>query len=78
MALDFSIFKAYQSTEDAELGGFDEPDEDEPTGTLTYTPSGNVVIHGADAGEALRQRLEEAQLLREDFDQDFFDREDAR
>jgi chromosome condensin MukBEF ATPase and DNA-binding subunit MukB len=78
MALDFSIFKAYQSTEDAGDGGFTDPDEDEQTGVMTYTPSGNVVVHGADAGELLRQRLEEAQLLREDFGQDFFEREDAR
>ena len=76
MALDFSLCKAYQSTDGAEDGSFEEPDE--PTGTVTYTPSGNVVVHGADVGETLRQQLEEAQLLREDFGQDFFDREDAR
>ena len=77
MALDFSLFKAYQSSEDAEAGGFEEP-EDEVTGVITYTPSGNPVPHGVAPEELLRQRLEEAQMLHEDFGPDFFEREDAR
>ena len=78
MALDFSLFKAYQSTEDAEPGGFTEPEDEELTGVVTYTPSGNVVRHGTTPEMLLRQRLEEAQILNEDFDQAFFEREDAR
>jgi len=80
MALDFSLFKAYQAGEDAEPGGFVGPDDEAETGTgtVTYTPSGNVVRHGTAPEELLRQRLEEAQLLHEDFGEDFFAREDAR
>jgi Na+-transporting NADH:ubiquinone oxidoreductase subunit NqrC len=78
MALDFSLFKAYQSGEDAEPGGFSDPEDEELTGTVSYTPSGGVIIHGADAAQALRARLEEAELINEDFGEDFWAKEDAR
>ena len=78
MALDFSLFKAYQSAEDAEAGGFVDPVDEEETGVITYTPSGNPVPHGRGDEDTLKMRLEEAQLLREDFGEEFFEKEDAR
>jgi len=81
MALDFSLFKSYQLTEAADAGGFSEPEdegEDESTGTITYTPGGNVVLHGEALADRLRQRMEEEQILAEDFDEAFFEREDTK
>jgi len=82
MALDFQLFKSYQLAEQADVGGFDEPTEiiepDEPTGTVTFTPGGNVVLHGETIAERLRQRAEEEEMLAEDFGDDFFEREDAK
>lgn len=77
MALDFSLFKAYQSTEGAEEGGFTDPDEDEE-GAFTVVRGGREMLVGAGVEERLAAVLNEQQLLREDFGDDFWEREDAR
>ena len=78
MALDFSLFKAYQSTEDAPEGGFEAPDDEFEGQVLTFTPSGREVRVGASVEERLAASINEAQLLREDFGEEFWQREDAR
>jgi hypothetical protein len=80
MALDFSLFKAYSSAEQADEGGFvdpaDESDELLNTGTFSYTPGGNPVPHVSI--DDLRAQAEEHQILTEDFTDEFFQREDSR
>lgn len=71
MALDFSIFKAYQSAEGAEIGGFEEPDDGEEGSLRTYSDVGTFREHGADLERRLREATEEAAILAEDFGEDF-------
>jgi chromosome condensin MukBEF ATPase and DNA-binding subunit MukB len=78
MALDFSLFKAYQSSEQAEAGGFVEPEDEDEGSVVAFTGSGRTINVGADVAESLRQRLEEDALLREDFSEEFWQREDAK
>jgi hypothetical protein len=80
MALDFSLFKAYQSSELAEEGGFEEPtDEDlENTGVISFNDGGRVTRPGATIEEQLRLAQEEGEILAEDFGEDFERKEGLR
>jgi len=73
MALDFSLFKAYQSSEEAELGGFSDPDEEGEV--LAFTPGGQSRDINAELLEDLAARANEEQLLAEDFGLEFDQKE---
>jgi hypothetical protein len=78
MALDFSLFKAYQSAEDAPVGGFEPPDEEEEGSMRTYLSNDRYIEHGTSVADRLRAAAEERTILAEDFDDEFLAREDAR
>jgi len=77
MALDFSLFKAYQSAENAEFGGFSDPtDSQEELGqVLAFTDSGAPRDINAGLLEDLAARANEESLLAEDFGLEFDQKE---
>jgi hypothetical protein len=79
MALDFSVFKAYQSAEIAEEGGFIDPNEGEEEGSSrTYIGDGRYIDHSTAVADRLKALANEEALMAEDFDDEFIAREDAR
>jgi hypothetical protein len=75
MALDFSLFKSYQSTELAEEGGYEDPIDLQETGVITYNPGGRPIRPDFTFEEELRKTREEQELLAEDFGTDFEEKE---
>jgi len=78
MALDFSLFKAYQSAENAEFGGFSDPtgnEEEELGQVIAFTDSGAPRDINAGLLEDLAARANEESLLAEDFGLEFDQKE---
>jgi hypothetical protein len=78
MALDFSLFKAYQSSETADVGGFILPDEEEEGVSGHFNAGGRFIDHSANITQRMRAVAEEEKIIAEDFDEEFFRREDEK